>query len=90
MVWGKVEDPDSSEAYSEDDGLFDKGERAQKHYDEMFSPKEAAQKKPLTLLGMPTMKPHLAQIDKPAAEQTLSVLKRIEKRRVLSLLLRIM
>lgn len=45
MVWGKVEDPDSSEAYSEDDGLFDKGERAQKHYDEMFSPKEAAQKK---------------------------------------------
>ena len=64
MVWGKIDNPEEEPKYTDDDGLFDKGERAQKHYDEMFSPKEA--------------------------EQTLSVLKRIEKRRVLSLLLRIM
>lgn len=44
MAWERVEDSDSDEKYTEDDGLFDKGERAQKYYDEMFSPKEQAQK----------------------------------------------
>ena len=45
MVWGKIDNPEEEPKYTDDDGLFDKGERAQKHYDEMFSPKEAAQKK---------------------------------------------
>ena len=45
MVWGKIDNPEEEPKYTDDYGLFDKGERAQKHYDEMFSPKEAAQKK---------------------------------------------
>lgn len=43
MVWGKVDDSDSGTHYSEDDGQFTNGDIAQKHYDEVFSPKERIQ-----------------------------------------------
>lgn len=45
MVWGKIDNPEEEPKYTDDDGLFDNGNRAQKHYDETFSPSARARQK---------------------------------------------
>ncbi|MGN1313377.1 MAG: hypothetical protein ACI4VS_04325, partial [Candidatus Nanosyncoccaceae bacterium] len=45
MVWGKIDNPEEGPKYTDDDGLFDNGNRAQKHYDEAFSPNARARQK---------------------------------------------
>ena len=45
MVWGRINNSDEKASYSDDDGLFDNGNRAQKHYDETFSPSDRVRKK---------------------------------------------
>jgi hypothetical protein len=45
MVRGRINSSDEKASYSDDDGLFDNGNRAQKYYDETFSPSDRVRKK---------------------------------------------